>query len=195
MTGVTAMGHRRRRSWVLGRHRCSPLKDRALPSAARKRKPSVDRDLDSSLVLESFWPFQLGVVANRVSQSIANIIDEKFDLHIPEWRMLVSLANHAPCSANEVANRTSMDRGRVSRAQQRLVDLKLITVTDDPEDKRRVILRLTDRGRQILKGIVPDALNTAQWLLEALDKEDRLHLERILEKLLKRTTELDIREF
>ncbi|MGH7075748.1 MAG: MarR family winged helix-turn-helix transcriptional regulator, partial [Stellaceae bacterium] len=107
-----------------------------MASPNRKRKPSAEADLDSSIILESFWPFQLGVVANRVSQAIAKIIDQKFDLHVPEWRMRVALANPAPCSANEVGNRTSMDRARVSRAQQRLVDLKLITAEEDPVDKR-----------------------------------------------------------
>ena len=163
--------------------------------SSRKRKASAAADLDSSIILEAFWPFQLGVVANRVSQSIAKIIERKFDLHIPEWRMLVALANHAPCSANDVADQTSMDRARVSRAQQRLVDLKLITVTEDPADKRRVVLRLTEKGRQITNAIVPDALRTADWLIEALDANDRRRLEQILLKLLERTEELDIGEF
>ena len=163
--------------------------------SSRKRKLAAAAELDSSIILESFWPFQLGVVANRVSQSIAKIIEQKFDLHIPEWRMLVALANHAPCSANDVADRTSMDRARVSRAQQRLVDLKLITVEDDPVDKRRVVLRLTNQGRQITEAIVPDALRTADWLIEALAAEDRRRLERILLKLLDRTEQLDIGEF
>jgi DNA-binding MarR family transcriptional regulator len=166
-----------------------------LASTARKRKISAHQEADSSTILESFWPFQLGVVANRVSHAIARIIDEKFDLHIPEWRMLVALANHSPCSANEVSNHTSMERGRVSRAQQRLLDLKLITVTEDPEDKRRVILRLTDKGRQITRAIVPDALRTAQWLLDALDAEERRQLQRILGKFLKRTEQLDMEDY
>lgn len=158
----------------------------------RKSKPAADSDLDSSVILESFWPFQLGVVANRVSQAIAKIIDQKFNLHVPEWRMLVALANHAPCSANEVGSRTSMDRARVSRAQQRLVDLKLITAEEDPLDKRRVVLRLTEEGVRITEAIVPDALRTAQWLADALEPSERRQLERILAKFLKRTEELDI---
>ncbi|MGH7074341.1 MAG: MarR family winged helix-turn-helix transcriptional regulator, partial [Stellaceae bacterium] len=98
----------------------------------------------------------------------------------------------APCSANEVGNRTSMDRARVSRAQQRLVDLKLITAEEDPVDKRRVVLRLTDEGGRITEALVPDALRTAQWLAEALEPAERRQLERILGKFLKRTEELDI---
>jgi DNA-binding MarR family transcriptional regulator len=163
-----------------------------LASLIRKRKGVRETERDSSTILESFWPFQLGVVANRVSQAIAKIIDRKFDLHIPEWRMLVALVNHPPCSANEVGNRTSMDRARVSRAQQRLVDLKLITAVEDPADKRRVVLRLTEKGRQITEALVPNALKTAEWLAEVLDAGERRQLERILDKFLKRTEELDI---
>jgi DNA-binding MarR family transcriptional regulator len=162
---------------------------------ARRRKASPGADLDPITTLETFWPFRLGVVANRVSQSIARIIDRKFGLHIPEWRMLVALANHAPCSANEVATLTSMDRARVSRAQQRLVDLKLITAMEDPVDKRRVVLRLTDEGRRITAAIVPDALRTGDALLEVLDAEERRFLDRILEKLLSGTQGLTADEF
>lgn len=156
-----------------------------------RKRPAPPADDESVLLLEEFWPFQLGVVANRVSQTIAKIIDRKFDLHIPEWRMLVALANHAPCSANDVAQRTSMDRARISRAQQRLVDLKLITANEDPADKRRVVLRLTEQGRDITAALVPDAVRTGQALIEVLDADERRYLQRILAKLLKHTEGLD----
>jgi DNA-binding MarR family transcriptional regulator len=159
-------------------------------TSSRKRRAPPAND-ESILLLEEFWPFQLGVVANRVSQTIAKIIDRKFDLHIPEWRMLVALANHAPCSANDVARRTSMDRARISRAQQRLVDLKLITAGEDPADKRRVVLRLTDQGRDITAALVPDAVRTEQALIEVLDADERRYLQRILAKLLEHTEGLD----
>ena len=96
-----------------------------------------------SNLLETFIPYRLSVVANRVSQSIAQLFDEKYRLPIPEWRILVVLDTHEPLAVHEIAELASMDKTRVSRAHKRLVDLKLVQMDDDPEDGRKVSIRLT----------------------------------------------------
>ncbi len=146
---------------------------------------------DDGFLLEDFAPFQLAVVANRVSAAIARVIDRKFNLHIPEWRMLCALAKYQPCSAQMVVEKTAMEPARVSRAQTRLVDLGMIDVRQDPGDRRRVIINLTDKGAAIVDEMVPDAMEAETFLFGALTDEERSVFERSLAKLFDRTEELE----
>jgi DNA-binding MarR family transcriptional regulator len=88
---------------------------------------------------------------------------------------------------NEVVDRTSMDKARVSRAQHRLVDLGLITSIDDPSDGRKVILALTGKGEKMCADILPEAAKREAWYLAALDDEEHHQLDVILDKLMKRS--------
>ncbi len=142
-------------------------------------------------LLEEFAPFQLAVVANRVSQAVAKIIERKFNLHIPEWRMMTVLAKYQPCSGLDLVQKTAMDPARVSRAQTRLLDLGLITAVQDPEDRRRLIISLTDNGTDIVRQLVPDAIRTEEYLFGTLTDGERRSFERVLSKLFDQTDALE----
>ena len=85
----------------------------------RSRTSSPPRSIADAFDLETFLPFQLSVVANRVSQSVGQAIAGRFALQIPEWRIVVVLGKYGALSALEIARKTSMDKARVSRAQHR----------------------------------------------------------------------------
>ena len=72
------------------------------------------------LDLETFLPYRLSVLSNRISNAIARVYAKRFGLSIPEWRLIAVLGRFGPLSANGVAFRTFMDKVRVSRAVQRL---------------------------------------------------------------------------
>lgn len=146
---------------------------------------------DNSLDLKTFLPFELAVVANRVSRMVGRIFDERFGLQIPEWRILVALDHHGPMAPNDISANTSMDKARVSRAQKRLADLDLVDIVDDPEDGRRKVLKLKSKGQKICKEIVPEAIEREGWLLEALTAAEQVALQSILAKLHDRTEEID----
>jgi DNA-binding MarR family transcriptional regulator len=152
-------------------------------------KPRVTKKI--SLDLDKFLPFELAVIANRVSRMVGTIFDEKYGLQIPEWRILVSLDHHGALSPNDIVARTSMDKARVSRAQRRLSDLQLVTIIDDPEDGRRKVLQLSAKGREICKEIVPEAINRESWLLESLSAAEQVALNSIMSKLHARTEEIE----
>ena len=139
--------------------------------------------------LDAFMPFHLAVVANRVSQAVAQLIDAQFNLHIPDWRILASLVYHSPCSSLDLVRLTSMDPARVSRAQGRLADLGLITVQQDPADKRRVIVDITEAGRGITHAIAPHAREVEARFLGLLTAHENAVFTDILAKLYAATDE------
>ncbi len=140
--------------------------------------------------LEDFLPHKLAVVANRVSQSIGRLFETRFNIQIPEWRILMALYAYNDLVFNEVVERTSMDKARVSRAQRRLVDLDMIETFGDPDDGRKVILSLTPTGVDMCEAILPEAAKREAWFLAALDAEEHRQLDIILDKLMKRSQEL-----
>ncbi len=138
---------------------------------------------EQKLQLDTFVPFELAVVANRVSQMIGNLIDQKFNLLVPDWRILVTLHRCGPLSPNEIAEKTAMDKARVSRAQRRLIDLALVSIADDPDDGRRKVLTLEPLGRKVCRGMIPEALEQQRYLLECLTAAEATALRDILAKL------------
>ncbi len=140
--------------------------------------------------LDEFIPYKLAVVGNRVGQAIGRLFEQKFNVQIPEWRVLMALHSYGTSSFYEVVERTSMDKARASRAQRRLIDLGLVSGREDPNDARKLILQLTDKGRQMCQSIIPEARYTESWLLEVLTDQERNELDRILGKLYQRSHDL-----
>jgi DNA-binding MarR family transcriptional regulator len=134
--------------------------------------------------LEDFLPYRLSVAANRVSRMFARRYSEAYGLSIPEWRVLAIVGRFGTVSPSAVGEWTAMDKVKVSRAAAGLVSRGLLRQTQDPEDGRGRLLRLTRRGAAVYDGMVPlaceledqlaEGMSRAEWsaLLKALDKLD-----------------------
>src|SRR5512142_2983488 len=115
------------------------------PSPRRTAAPPAD----DGLVLERFLPYRLSVLMLRISNAIAQSYERRFDLSVPEWRVMAVLGRFGPLSAMGVGEKTQMDKVRVSRAVARLVSAGRITRRTDATDRRRAVLALTSAGRAI----------------------------------------------
>jgi DNA-binding MarR family transcriptional regulator len=162
----------------------------AISSAASRRGGGARAVLGPIGRLDDFIPYKLSVVANRVSQSVGKLFEAEFNIQMPEWRILMALYAYGSLVFNEVVDRTSMDKARVSRAQRRLADLGMIVTTDDPADKRKLILALTPRGRKMCTDILPKAAEREHWFLTVLTHAEHRQLDVILDKLMQRSQEL-----
>ena len=61
------------------------------------------------LILERFLPYRLSVVTNRISGALSRHYAERFDISIPEWRVVANLGRHPGLTANDVVERAAMD--------------------------------------------------------------------------------------
>ena len=150
------------------------------PSASPIRSGSAEPE---PLDLETFLPYRLSVLSERISNAIARVYAKRFALSIPEWRLIAVLGRFGPLSANGVACRTYMDKVRVSRAVQRLLERGLIERATDAADRRRSILRLSPEGAAIRAEVAPLALDIERRLMAVLSPEDRTQLDRLLKLL------------
>ena len=137
-----------------------------------------------SLILEDFLPYRLSVLANTVSRGLARLYAERFDVTVPEWRVLAALGSFGAMSANGVAARTAMDKVQVSRAVARLIGNGRLARELDPADRRRAVLDFTEAGRAVYQAIVPLALDRERTLVAGLGAADRRTLDRLLSTVL-----------
>lgn len=137
----------------------------------------------AQLALERFLPYRLSVLSNRISHAISSIYVERFDLSVTEWRVMAVLGRFPGLSANEVAERTAMDKVAVSRALSRLLAAERLERETHGEDRRRSVLTLSADGYEIYDAVAPMALAFEARLLDAFDEDDRRLLHRLLDRL------------
>ena len=141
---------------------------------------------EPELALETFMPYRLVVAAHAVSRALSGVYTREFGLSIPEWRVLANLGRSGPLNAGELAERSSMDKPKVTRALQRLEARGLTQRSIVSADRRQVRLTLTRRGRLMFRQIAALALEWEAELLECLDAGERKTLDRILTKVTRR---------
>ena len=137
------------------------------------------------LNLKEFLPYRLSIVTNRISASFARLYSEKFNLSIPEWRVMAVLGQQPGLSADEVCTETEMDKVPVSRAVSKLLGKGLLRREFSGRDRRRSILCLSEAGYGMYAQIVPLALAYEEELKAALTADEQSQLEVLLEKLRK----------
>lgn len=146
------------------------------------------------LDLERFLPYRLSLLANTVSRVLARLYDQEHGLTVAEWRLIAILARFGPLSANDVCDRSAMDKVRVSRAVSRATGAGLVDRQIDSQDRRRSVLSLTPRGRAIHDHVVPLALDRQEQVLAGLSEAEREQLSALLDKLLANATRIAPKE-
>lgn len=91
----------------------------------------------------------------------------KYGISAAQMFVLHALNDEEVLSLNELADRTATDQSSASVVVQRLVDAGYVTRTPRKDDRRHVELRLTSRGRSVIRRSPPPA---QQRILEAAEK-------------------------
>lgn len=140
-------------------------------------------DPHAGLDLEHFLPYRLSVLSNRVSAAISAQYSERFGLSVTEWRVIAVLGRYPDLSANQLAQRTAMDKVAVSRAVARMLQAGRLQRDLHDEDRRRSVLRLSAAGYRIYDEVAPLALAFEQRILGGMDAAERDMLFRLLDRL------------
>ena len=142
--------------------------------------------MSHDLKLENFLPYRLAVLSNTVSTTVARAYDKRFNVSIPEWRVIAILGRFPGLSAVEVAERTMLDKVAVSRAVTKLIKKGRIDRVFADADKRRSILNLTEEGHKLHDEIASLALDFEHDLVQGLSAEELAQLNNLMERLLAR---------
>ncbi len=137
----------------------------------------------AALDLEQFLPYRLSVLTNRISRGLAALYSERFDISVTEWRVIAVLGRYPGLSANNVAERTAMDKVAVSRAVARLLERDLLLREMHDSDRRRSVLELSEAGYAVYDVVVPLALDYQRSVLAPLDETERAQFAQLMAKL------------
>lgn len=121
-----------------------------------------------TFVLDEFLPYQLVVLAGRVSRDFSTIYREKFGFGVSEWRVLAHLSQAGSVSVREIHAKVDMDKSKVSRAASRLETMGYITKETHTKDRRLVALALTAKGRDVVHQLTPIARKFEREVLAQL---------------------------
>ena len=133
--------------------------------------------------LEDWLPYEFSVISNRVSAMLARAYTERFRLSVTGWRIIGVLANFQPLSAKQLAERTAMNQVSITRAIGALLRLRMVRRTIDRADRRRVVLRLSEKGLAAYREVIPVAMGIEAELLGGLSAADRAALKRLARAL------------
>ena len=146
--------------------------------------------MSDELTLEEFMPYRLARLSSTVSTTIARAYDKEFGLSIPEWRVIAVLGRFPGLSAVEVAEQTFLDKVAVSRAVTKLIKNGRIDRQFADADRRRSILNLSEKGREVHDRVAKLALKFEDDLLAGLDEADIDQFNVVMDKLLEKASDL-----
>lgn len=108
--------------------------------------------------LAAFLPYRLAVAAAKLSEGLARRYRAEFGISVPEWRVLVHLAQSGNVSIRDIEARVAMEKSKVSRAASRLEAAGLVAKEINESDRRLLHLSLTAKGRALMARLLPLAI-------------------------------------
>ncbi|TCK24553.1 MarR family winged helix-turn-helix transcriptional regulator [Pseudonocardia endophytica] len=92
---------------------------------------------------------------SAVERTLTQLLDDALRAEgsdIDQWRILHLLAERGGCPMTVVAEHTLMLAPRLSKLVDRMVSANLVIRRPDEQDRRRVLIAVSARGRQVLDG-------------------------------------------
>ncbi len=133
--------------------------------------------------LDDYLPYRLAVAASSVSRLMARRLADNYKLAISEWRVLTVVGRAGVLSPSAVGAQASMDKVKVSRAAASLVARGLIKQSQDPQDGRGRLLRLTRKGAGVHRGAIALAREIEAELAKGLSRTEWAALQSMLIRL------------
>src|SRR5260370_5946774 len=95
----------------------------------------------------------------------------QIDLTLPQLRTLLVLAEEGPLVIGQIAQRLGIGLSTGGHLVDRLVQAGLAERTEDAEDRRRTLARLTPKGEDLYARLLNPSLQM-QTLIQKLESED-----------------------
>ena len=127
----------------------------------------------SDFILENFLPYQLSLLANRISKDFSKEYISRFKLNNAEWRIVAHLSQeNKAISIREIYSKVDLEKSKVSRAVSRLSSREILTKTVNLKDRRLVDLKLTKNGKKIIENMAKVAKDFESEVLIKIENPD-----------------------
>jgi DNA-binding MarR family transcriptional regulator len=134
--------------------------------------------------LQTHTGFWLRYVSNHVSHAFALKVED-LGVTVAEWVLLRELYSADNVAPSELAERTGLTRGAISKLAERLLAKKLIARAYSSADRRWQTLTLTAAGKRLIPQLAKLADQNDEEFFTCLTSRERTALLDTLKKLVK----------
>jgi DNA-binding MarR family transcriptional regulator len=132
-------------------------------------------------VLDEQVGFQLRVAMQRHTSIFTSRMIEA--LTQTQFAALAKLYEVGPCSQNHLGRLIFLDAATIKGVVDRLGTRGFVTALNDPKDRRRRAVALTERGREVTEAAIKVAAEITAATLAPLTADEHRILTRVLKKL------------
>lgn len=127
---------------------------------------------------------QVGFILRKAHQRhLAIFVSQIADLTPPQFSALCKLHDLGDCSQNHLGQLIAMDAATIKGVIDRLKARGLVSITEDTEDRRRVVVALTEAGHATITPLLPIAQKISRETLAPLNNREALTLLKLLSKI------------
>lgn len=149
--------------------------------AAATSRDGADADQVDAVMLA------MRVLVAVTAQSVA-VLDERVTL--PQLRVLVVIASRGPQNLAAVAQGLGVHPSNATRACDKLVEAGLLHRSDDPADRRNLVLRLTPSGTDLVEAMNETRRVSVAGILDRMAAPSRARLTSALREFLEAASEI-----
>jgi DNA-binding MarR family transcriptional regulator len=134
---------------------------------------------------ENLLNYRLSRLLAASGAMVVRLCEGRYGITRREWRVIALLAEHGPMSPTDLAQRTHLERGRVSALITQLVAKELLRRVPVPGDARRAEVHHSEAGRAVYDDLQPLSAAFNEEVLSVLTPQER----EVFDEMLRRLTE------
>ena len=121
----------------------------------------------------------------RASETVINTVHRKASdgFTVSQFGVLEALYHLGSLSQVDIGKKLLKSGGNITMVIDNLEKEHLVSRNKDPEDRRRVLVELTDKGRERIAGLMPLRVEAIVEVMSALSADDQEVLGRMLKTL------------
>jgi len=152
----------------------SDVESRALEPGPKQWTEAQDVALRLWIALARCYATYIKAVAAKV---------QEYDLTVPQFGALEALYHLGPLSLGDLADKLLVTGGNVTFVMDRLESQGLVARYRSDSDRRVVLARLTDAGRELVARVFPEHAEYIEHLCRHLSAREQDEMRRLLKQL------------
>ncbi|MEM7779721.1 MAG: MarR family transcriptional regulator [Pseudomonadota bacterium] len=134
-------------------------------------------------------PFEMAYQVDRLMRRMNAGIEARAPLFDTErvgpigGMILLTIAEHQPLPMQQIAEIMARDKGQLSRTVSMLERRGMVMRTPNDRDQRSTLLRLTDKGDEVVAVIKRTLTEVLETILDPLSSSEQQQLQALLGKL------------
>ncbi len=126
----------------------------------------------------------------QANREVSRQLDERLrqeGVPVGQWRILTILSSGKGLSMGELAEAVLLNHPTLTKMIDRMVSEALVYRAQDPKDRRKVLMYLSDRGKALAKRLKPLAQSHEARIIQNYGDKSTNELKRLLGSLIERS--------